>query len=562
MKRSLFILFVIVTIGFLLRFILLGVVPPSPNWDEVALGYNAYSIFETGRDEYGEYLPFVLRSFDDYKPPLYTYLVIPSYLLFGLTTFAVRFPSMLFGTIAIVATYFLILELFRGKEVKVYKRVIPNSVLALLSSFLLAISPWHIQFSRIAFESNVGVTFNILGVLFFLLGLRKHWYLLLSAFFFGINPSMYQSDKVFTPLLVLSLVLINFKALFSLPKKVLVSAICVGIIALFPMIHFHLTDPQALARAEGVSVFSDQTAFLKGTVTKLEVDRERGDVLGLILDNRRIEYAKAIVSGYIAHFDLNWLFIHGDLPRHHAPNMGLLYLFELPFLLVGIYTLIFSSFAKRTKLMIFAWFLLAPVPAMITSGVPHAVRTLNFLPMFQIFSGLGILVAFFYFESLKKTKAIYVTRIVVYSLVSISILFNVLFYLNQYFVQLNRETSKEWLYGYKDTVSFVSQVESEYTKIVVSNQPPLDQSYMFFLFYLKYPPAVYQKESIDASGGFRENHSFGKYEFRPITQDEVQSEKTLYIGRPSDFSDSVSALYEGNYLDGSPAIKVVPGSNL
>lgn len=553
----------IVILGFLVRFIGLGVVPPSPNWDEVALGYNAYSLLETGRDEYGKQLPFVLRSFDDYKPALYTYLVIPSYLIFGLTAFAVRFPSMIFGTITVLATYFFVREVFSYQKILMYKKVVNPKIIALVTAFLLALSPWHIQFSRIAFESNVGLAFNVLGALFFLKGLRTPWLLMVSALFFGLNPSMYQSDKVFTPLLVLALVVIFSKTLFALPKKFLVFAVIVGIVALLPMIHFHLTDEQAFARAQGVSVFSDQTAFLKETVRRLEVDRERGDLVGLVFDNRRVEYAKAIVAGYLAHFDLNWLFIHGDLPRHHAPNMGLLYFIELPFLLVGIYQLVFGTFSKRTKLFVFSWFLLAPVPAMITSGVPHAVRTLNFLPMFQILTALGIVSSVFYLETLRrKNRAYNWIGLFVYGGLVLFSLFNVAFYLNQYFVQQNRVTSKEWLYGYEEAVSYVKQVEGNYDKIIVSNQPPLDQSYMFFLFYLKYPPQDYQNESIDASGGFRENHAFGKYEFRPITRDEQRSDRILFVGRPQDFSEDTDAIKTVEYLDKTPAILIVPGDSL
>src|SRR3989344_8827227 len=143
------ILFFIIIIAAVLRLWYIGNIPPSPNWDEVALGYNAYSIMLTGRDEYGEYLPIILRSYDDYKPALYAYFVIPFIKILGLEVFAVRLPSALFGILAVLATYFLVKEIFSDRRI------------AFLSSFLLAISPWHIQFSRIAFESNVGLAFNI-----------------------------------------------------------------------------------------------------------------------------------------------------------------------------------------------------------------------------------------------------------------------------------------------------------------------------------------------------------------------------------------------------------------
>ena len=105
---SLIILGIIVLVAAALRLWDLGKVPISPDWDETALGYNAYSILHTGRDEYGKFLPIVLRSFDDYKPALYAYFTIPSIVIFGLNTFAVRLPSGVFGVLTVIATYFLL----------------------------------------------------------------------------------------------------------------------------------------------------------------------------------------------------------------------------------------------------------------------------------------------------------------------------------------------------------------------------------------------------------------------------------------------------------------------
>lgn len=105
-SNTLFLIITLVLLSSLLRLWQVGNVPPSPDWDEAALGYNAYSILHTGKDEYGQFLPVVLRSFDDYKPALYSYLIIPFILLFGLTIQAVRMPSILFGIVTVVVVFF------------------------------------------------------------------------------------------------------------------------------------------------------------------------------------------------------------------------------------------------------------------------------------------------------------------------------------------------------------------------------------------------------------------------------------------------------------------------
>src|ERR1035437_10026330 len=169
-KKLIFVLlFAIILIGGVLRLWQLGNTPPSPDWDEAAIGYDAYSLLNTGHDQFDKFMPVVMRSLDDYKPALYAYLVVPSIFAFGLTTFAVRFPSAVFGIISILAIFYLVRELFANSKYKDY--------LSLLVSLLLAISPWSIQFSRVGFESSIGTVFNIFTVLFFLKGLKKPWLL-------------------------------------------------------------------------------------------------------------------------------------------------------------------------------------------------------------------------------------------------------------------------------------------------------------------------------------------------------------------------------------------------
>ena len=154
-----------------LRFFQLGQNPPGLYWDEVSLGYNAYSILTTGRDEHGEWLPLTrFKAFGDYNPPGYIYATVPSIALFGLNEFAVRFPSALFGSLTVLLTYFLVKEISK------------NRLWALLSALILAAMPWHVHFSRAAFETNVSVFWVALGSIFFFRFVKssKNWQLIIS----------------------------------------------------------------------------------------------------------------------------------------------------------------------------------------------------------------------------------------------------------------------------------------------------------------------------------------------------------------------------------------------
>lgn len=536
MSKTKLILIAIVALGFLLRVWQLGVVPISPDWDEASLGYNAYSVLNTGRDEYGQFLPVMLKSFGDYKPSLYTYLAIPSVAVFGLDTFAVRLPSVIAGTLSILLTFLLAEALFKNKKI------------SLLSSLVFAVSPWSIQFSRVAFEANLGVFINLLAVLLFIKGLKKPGLLIFSGFFAALSIYSYQSEKLFVPLLIFSLILIFRKEFFATGKKYLFAFFITGLIVILPMFLAIVMNPSSLGRIES-TVINTNSNLYSFTARRLIVDKNNNDYVGLILDNRRVVYLRQLAGAYLSHFDPNWLLIAGDQPRHHAPSMGLLYLWDLPFLLMGLYFLVFSKEIQlKAKIVVLAWFLIAPIPAAFTSDVPHAVRTLNFLPTYQIFTAIGI---YFFLIKLKNVRNT-AFRYSALSIVVLAALFNFGYFLNQYFLQQNYFTSQDWQYGYKEAVSFVNQNKSNFNQVVISDQVPMDQSYIFFLFYLKYPPAEYQSLSHSVN-----NHNFANFVFRNIDWNRDKNLKnTLFVLRPSDFNGDGRILKKIDYLDSTPAMEI------
>lgn len=540
---------IIVAVAIILRFWQLGNVPPSPDWDEAALGYDAYSFIHTARDEYGTFLPPVLRSFDDYKPALYAYLTVPTVYLFDLTTFAVRFPSAIFGVLTVLATYFFVKELTKREDI------------SLLAAALIAVSPWSIQFSRVGFESNVGVALNLFVALFFIKGLKKPWMLSFSTAFAALAIYVYQSEKVFTPLLMLVLIGIYFRDIIRIKKRWLFAALITGIIVILPTLLYIVTDKNALLRVKGTAVFNDQTQFLKEDVSRLQLDQTNHDKLGLILDNRRFVYVKTITAGYLAHFDLNWLFIKGDISRHHAPNMGLLYLVALPFLFIGLYALFFGrlpfAMDSRSRWLLLLWYLIVPIPASITTGVPHAVRTLNFLPVIEIIIAMGLVTFIGWLTVWTAHKKLPIKQIIIGMLV-VLYAFNIAYYLDQYFGQYNYYYSQDWQYGYKQAVSEVQKIGGKYHKVVVSGKAPLDKSYMFFLFFMKYPPAEYQKVGMYSSGGFAETHAFGKYYFHNIDwAKESQEKNVLFVGNPEEFPSGVKPIEIIRAINGIPVIYIV-----
>lgn len=538
----------ILILAFVIRIFQIGQVPTSPDWDEAALGYNAYSILLTGRDEYGEFLPVVLRSFDDYKPALYAYLIIPFIPFFDLSVVSVRLPAVIIGTIGVLGVFLLVRNLF-PTGITTGKSNIHRDVLALFSTFLFAISPWHIQFSRVAFEAQVGLVINIFSILFFIKGMKNKFLLPLSLILAALSIYVYQSEKVYIPILFLVLFSVFYKELLKIPRKWIAISFISGFLVVLPMLFYILTNPNSLNRAKGVSVFSDTTKLLSDNTEKLNRDREQGNYIGIFIDNRRIEYGKAFVSGYLSHFEPNWLFYRGDSLRHQPPYMGLLYLWELPFILIGVYVLVFSNINRKIKIFIISYIVISPIPASITIDVPHAVRTMSMLPAPQILSAIGFL-SFVYFLWRQKAYVRYPVLLVVAGIIFL----NIIYYFNQYFVQMNYYYSKAWQYGWEEAVEYTEKNAQNFEKIVVTNVSPLDQSYMFYLFYMKYDPQKYLYAGGTKSGGFADKHTaFEKYEFRPINWGEDQKlTNTLFVGRSSDLPDNRGKVIY--YLDGEPAI--------
>ena len=146
-------------------------------------------------------LPLHLKSFL-YSPAGYSYASIPFIAAFGLNAFSVRFASALFGTLTILLTYFLVRELFKSSRL--------TSYISLLTSLLLAVSPWHLNLSRTATENTLAVFFITLGTLLYLLWHRNQRFIMLLASFvsFAISSLSTRPRGMFLPLFIPVLLLL------------------------------------------------------------------------------------------------------------------------------------------------------------------------------------------------------------------------------------------------------------------------------------------------------------------------------------------------------------------
>lgn len=144
-------LLILIIIAIVARFIRLDWAPPHLSNDEIGAAYAAYSISKTLKDGSNQFLPLLWQSHGGYGSPLAVYIPLSTIMIFGNNDFAVRLPSAILGSLTIIFIGLLTAELTK------------NVRLALATSFLLAISPWHFSASRWALESNYALFFICLG---------------------------------------------------------------------------------------------------------------------------------------------------------------------------------------------------------------------------------------------------------------------------------------------------------------------------------------------------------------------------------------------------------------
>ncbi|MGB9911229.1 MAG: ArnT family glycosyltransferase [Microgenomates group bacterium] len=512
--KLLFLILIFLVAGFL-RFWEVTRIPPGLFGDEVDTGYQAYSILKTGKDYFGNFLPVHFQSLGDWRVPLYIYLDTLFVAIFGLTEMAVRLPAVILGMLSVLAVFFLVQKFTKNKNI------------ALLSAFLLAISPWHFHISRIGLEVNFLPVLFPLGILCFWKGLenKKRFLFILSAIFLGLTPYAYNTSKLFLPLILVVLFYLWRKEVLSERKNLMIFLIVLFIV-LLPLGKDFLKGTSQ-ARFLGISIFNNPQ-----TAEKVRLAREKCDYQGIferVLHNKVVFWFDDFVKNYLSAISPSFLFGSGDPnPRHSIGGRGEMYLWELPFLILGLIFAFWQAIKEKNKFFQFSlwWLVLAPIPASLTlNGGTHALRLFLFLPWLQIFTALGIGEFFNYLKN-KKFKIIFGVAL---SLVIILSCFN---YFHHYFVHYPKISGRWWNYGYKKVFEYVNKVENKYERIYIS--PSWEPSTVYSLFYGKFSPYEVQKEITLTV------NALGKYHFYSPDLGRVKRGegdlKTLYIVNPAELA--------------------------
>lgn len=275
---------------------------------------------------------------------LYFYILSFSMKIFGISTFALRLPSAIFGIFSVIVFYLISKSSFENK-----KYLIP-----LIVTLLFFTLRWYINFARFSFEATFLLFLELTSIYFFFIFLKKKSFssIVLSGIFAGLAFNSYYPGRIFF-VLPLFFLLLNY-------RKHVIPFIVTFIIIISPLIFYFFTHTDQ--RLEQQLYFSNK---------KLSINQK----MGIFSEN-------VIKTAFM--FD-----VKGDMNGRHNytgkpalnPIMGL-------FFIAGLFLTIknFNNFYNKFFLI---YFFISLFPTLLTypSENPNMLRTFTVIPSIAYFTG-------------------------------------------------------------------------------------------------------------------------------------------------------------------------------
>jgi len=389
-KNQWLVLVVIIIAAVVFRFHNITSTPPGLYPDEAMNGNNALLAIETG--DYKIFYPenngreglFIniqaqflklFRKFDaGYKcltsrSFIKTTEPAPTGCYFTPESWMLRVPGAIFGVLTVLGLYLLVQRLF-------------NWQIASLSSYLMAIAFWHVNFSRIGFRAIMAPMLLVWGMYFLWRGLSsgKLWNFAASAILWGLGFYTYIAFRAMP--LSLILVLLAYwhatKKDFSQEKYLftrnqllrgLALFLIVFVVVALPIAYYFWTHPaDFLGRTGQLSIFA------------------LNNPLQALAENT---YKTLGMFNFIG--DHNW--------RHNLSGSPIL-LWPVGVLFVLGFLRSWIKLFKRAKthghlstvhVLLLSWFFIGLLPTVISNeGLPHALRAILVAPVVFIWAGEGL----------------------------------------------------------------------------------------------------------------------------------------------------------------------------
>lgn len=544
MRRKIFLGLVFI-LALLIRIIGLNLNPPSPYWEEVALGYDAYSILQTGKDHHGNQWPILaFESFGDWKPSLYFYVLVPFIKIFGLNVWAVRLPAAVCGTLTALGSGVLIYLLFlplAGKRTAQW--------LGLLGTLIATLNPWLIQFSRGGWEISLATTLILWGVISWLWATRLYLkkpifnpFFMIATALLAVSMYAQHAARVVAPLMVVLLICrltLNLKKKFKQIKPIIyslvfnvISACLVALVISLPLVT-NIFSKQVGQRFSETSIFSNLEVIERSNYYK---ELCNNSLLSRIIYHRSWLFAKQIGQNFFKHFSLDYLFLSGDSnPRHSTQFFGLFYHLDLPLLLLGFYYL----FSKNRSVFSFVccWIVIATLPASIATGAPHALRTLIGLPAWMVLiasGGAQIQIIARKIKIAKRMKKIIAVVFIMLYLAEFAWFWR--FYQRVY----PKLYANHWQYGYEQMVKEISRLRQNNPMLPIYVSREQGRPAMYYWFFSKTDPNLVQQENKTAPQDQGEFLNFQNIQFIDRA-DQIQAKGQFILAASDKFSSSLAS---------------------
>ncbi|HKQ50531.1 MAG TPA: glycosyltransferase family 39 protein [Phycisphaerae bacterium] len=459
-RRRSWTLLLIVLLAAALRFYRLDNVPPAINQDEAVHAYDAWCLLETGKDHRGEAWPIFFRAFRDYHPGVFVYLLMPLQALFGMNVWTTRLPGALIGVVGV----WLLYELLR----RVY-----NDRAAAMAALFLAVSPWHVHVTRLAFEAGTCPTLMVLAMLLLLLAVRRQnsaiW--LASGLIFGLTAWTYHAMRVFVPLLLLAIVVVYRDRLRQLlvDRRTRRFPMVWGVglfIGLLPFLWAWFRNPEAVwTRAASVSVFHKTTGLADGVM--------------------------AFVRNYLQNLSPDFFFIGGDHSLVQSiAGYGQLHYFCAILIPVGLYRAVRRWRQEPFTQLVIWWILLSPVPAAAANWEGgHALRSIGGLPAYQILAALG---GDFILAAVGARSAASVRRFLIAGAAVLAL--NVGYFLKLFFADYPIAAAQAFQSEWREVFAEVDRRKADYDAFLFTSMKT-NQLGILYLYWTRMPPREYFAQS-------------------------------------------------------------------
>ncbi len=542
MRRTTFVqillLLTAVVLGTVLRFWQLGAAPKGALVDEAHFGYIAYSLLQTGRDEHSSSWPIIFRGFGDDKLPAYAYSMLPVVAGFGLSTWSIRLPSAIAGSLLPLAAAFLISSLFFSASWKRWA--------AVLAAGLSALSPWPFFLSRFGLESNLGLLFFTigLGLLFYGLQSRRYqsWLLGLSGIFLAATWYAYISYRPITFILLIftlgwqiwsrmqaksqSQSQAKSQPQFHSTRGTLI------LIISFVLTVLPLFQPAALSsftrRFGQVGITSDHGIVLKIDEQRTFCAMQLPLKYCSLLWNKPLEVMTILVTRYIHVFSPQYLATQGekDTPFLTVEQTGQFFVIAYPLFLLGL--VCWLCFPRVLHLSRFSqWFVLlglvlSPVPTVL-AGEAQKVRMSALLPFMIILIVAGAVALSQLALSILRAHGQKLLVVFWIGWWSLYIFLSLRFAIDFIFIH---SLKNDYMYQsfLPQTFSYIKSLDSN-TSVVI--KPFFSDPILFYAYYNILDPRDYQSQAVlgelEASG-FQHTVGLGNITVKDISLESVGCE--------------------------------------